>query len=318
MNSFNVYITSFGAPYADATASKGADVQPYKCNGKELDLMHGLNTYDYGARQHDPILARWDRIDPLCEKYYEVSPYNYCLNNPVMLVDPDGRVVGNPFIEIIKYTGNAIKKVAGACGRAVVAGFADAGGQVTCEMTSKDESFGEAVGNIDLTSVGNSMTTAFMGSKSKGSIISGVADYADASIDVSANEGVKIVGGGKGVGEALVDLKMPNSSGLAEKTRTSFSDALTTDLSSGYGRAMTKQTRTQLKKVKEVVGSNSAKTFTLSVDTYANSTTGGYVGQSFDNLVNFLISSFLYRGQTNSIYGTKGDVLPVDNLRVQK
>ena len=76
--------------------------------------------------------------------------------------------------------------------------------------------------------------------------------------------------------------------------------------------------RDEIKKVKEVVGSNSAKTFTLSVDTYANSTTGGYVGQGFDNLVNFLISSFLHRGQTNSIYGTKGDVLPVDNLRVQK
>lgn len=52
MNSFNDYLISFGAPYADATASKGADVQPYKYNGKELDLMHGLNTYDYGARQH--------------------------------------------------------------------------------------------------------------------------------------------------------------------------------------------------------------------------------------------------------------------------
>ena len=80
----------FGAPYADATASKGADVQPYKYNGKELDLMHGLNTYDYGARQHDPILARWDRIDPLCEKYYDVSPYAYCNNNPVNLIDPNG------------------------------------------------------------------------------------------------------------------------------------------------------------------------------------------------------------------------------------
>ena len=91
MNSFNVYITSFGAPYADATASKGADVQPYKYNGKELDLMHGLNTYDYGARQHDPILARWDRIDPLSEKYYSTSPYAYCLNNPVNAIDPDGR-----------------------------------------------------------------------------------------------------------------------------------------------------------------------------------------------------------------------------------
>ena len=58
----------FGAPYADTSASTNADFQPYKYNGKELDKMHGLNTYDYGARQHDPILARWDRIDPLCEK----------------------------------------------------------------------------------------------------------------------------------------------------------------------------------------------------------------------------------------------------------
>ena len=93
MNSFNDYLISFGAPYADATALKGADVQPYKYNGKELDLMHGLNTYDYGARQHDPILARWDRIDPLCEKYYSTSPYAYCLNNPINAIDPNGMEV---------------------------------------------------------------------------------------------------------------------------------------------------------------------------------------------------------------------------------
>ena len=49
----------FGAPYADTSAATNADFQPYKYNGKELDKMHGLNTYDYGARQHDPILARW-------------------------------------------------------------------------------------------------------------------------------------------------------------------------------------------------------------------------------------------------------------------
>ena len=36
-------------------------------NGKELDLMHGLNTYDYGARQYDPILLKWDRVDQLAE-----------------------------------------------------------------------------------------------------------------------------------------------------------------------------------------------------------------------------------------------------------
>ena len=81
----------FGAPYADATASKGADVQPYKYNGKELDRMHGLDTYDYGARQYDPVLARWDRMDPLCEKFYSTSPYAYCANNPVRFIDPDGQ-----------------------------------------------------------------------------------------------------------------------------------------------------------------------------------------------------------------------------------
>ena len=41
-----------------------------KVNGKEFDGMHGLNTYDYGTRQYNPITARWDRVDPLAEKYY--------------------------------------------------------------------------------------------------------------------------------------------------------------------------------------------------------------------------------------------------------
>lgn len=30
-------------------------------------------------------------VDPLCEKYYWVSPYVFCMNNPVNLIDPDGR-----------------------------------------------------------------------------------------------------------------------------------------------------------------------------------------------------------------------------------
>lgn len=63
---------------------------PYKYNGKELDMMHGLNTYDYGARQYNSALPLWDRVDPLAEKYYHVSPYAYCANNPVNFVDPDG------------------------------------------------------------------------------------------------------------------------------------------------------------------------------------------------------------------------------------
>ena len=71
--------------------STGTDIQPYLYNGKELDRVHGLNWYDYGARMYDVTLGRWTSIDPLCEKYYHVSPYAYCGNNPVNRIDPDGK-----------------------------------------------------------------------------------------------------------------------------------------------------------------------------------------------------------------------------------
>ena len=79
----------FGGIITDTSGDQ--DIQPYKYNGKELDLMHGLNTYDYGARQYYSILGRWDRMDPMAEKYYSLSPYNYCGNNPIRFVDPDGK-----------------------------------------------------------------------------------------------------------------------------------------------------------------------------------------------------------------------------------
>ena len=67
------------------------DVQPVRFSGKELDRMHGLGTYDFGARQYNPVTMRWDRMDPMCEKYYSISPYAYCGGDPVNKIDPDGR-----------------------------------------------------------------------------------------------------------------------------------------------------------------------------------------------------------------------------------
>lgn len=79
-----------GTPFSTRAYTITSGFQPFKYNGKEFDMMHGLNTYDYGARQYYPLLARWDRVDPLCEKYYNVSPYAYCHNNPINRIDPDG------------------------------------------------------------------------------------------------------------------------------------------------------------------------------------------------------------------------------------
>ena len=52
--------------------------------------MQGLNLYDYSARQYDPAVCQFTSIDPLCEKYYHISPYIYCGGNPVNRIDPDG------------------------------------------------------------------------------------------------------------------------------------------------------------------------------------------------------------------------------------
>ena len=73
--------------------STGGSVQWYKYNGKEFDRTHGLDWYDYGARFMSPDIGRFTTIDPLAEKYYSISPYVYCKNNPVKHFDPDGREV---------------------------------------------------------------------------------------------------------------------------------------------------------------------------------------------------------------------------------
>lgn len=103
-------------PFGGIFASNSS-VQPFKYNGKELDTKKGLNWYNYGARQYDPVLGRWHTMDLMAEKYYKISPYTYCLNNPILLVDPNGMWptwggISRGFSDALSFTSGAIRAVA--------------------------------------------------------------------------------------------------------------------------------------------------------------------------------------------------------------
>jgi RHS repeat-associated protein len=63
---------------------------------KESDLAEGIYTTEY--RLYDARVGRWLSVDPLFEKHVGMSPYNYCMLNPVMMVDPDGNFAWVPFL----------------------------------------------------------------------------------------------------------------------------------------------------------------------------------------------------------------------------
>ena len=64
---------------------------PYKFNGKEFDQETGL--YYYGARYMNPRTSLWYGVDPLAEKYPNIGGYIYCAENPIKLIDSDGRKI---------------------------------------------------------------------------------------------------------------------------------------------------------------------------------------------------------------------------------
>ena len=257
-------------PFGGIFASE-ENVQPYKYNGKELDAKKGLNWYDYGARHYDATLGRWHAVDPLAEKYYSVSPYNYCMNNPMNAIDPDGKL---PVF--------LIPLVKGAVGAIV-----DAAAQVTISMAN-GQGFGEAMSNIDYTSVGASFLTSALtmpGMSSAAKTATVTAIVFDAAIDISSSKGIKtVVTGEKAIINAAIDISSSILPGkVIDGITSGFNKAVASDLSATSAATMTKGTKSGLKQIQSIVNSTSFQTGVNAVGSFVSGLVGGQANTSVSN-----------------------------------
>ena len=60
----------------------------YTFSAKEKDSETGLSYF--GSRYYSSDLSVWLSVDPMSDKYPSLSPYTYCVDNPVKVVDPNG------------------------------------------------------------------------------------------------------------------------------------------------------------------------------------------------------------------------------------
>ena len=71
----------------------------YTFSAKEKDVETGLSYF--GSRYYSSDLSVWLSVDPMSDKYPSLSPYTYCADNPVKLVDPNGEEID--WVERTKY-----------------------------------------------------------------------------------------------------------------------------------------------------------------------------------------------------------------------
>ncbi len=235
--------------------------------------MHGLDEYDSDARWYYPAIMRTTTIDPLADKYYSISPYAWCLGNPINRIDPDGRVA--PLIIML--------------GKGAIGALIDASSQVLVSMAN-GKTFNESMSNIDYTSVGASFVTSALTMPGMSTTVK-VATTAevvttDALVDIN-NQGVvtsEIIGGEKSTTSTVVDVvgSITPSMGVDNLTKN-FNKAVSSDLSSTTASILTTGTKSSLKQAQSTVNSSIFQTTANSVADFTIGIVSGQVNESVNS-----------------------------------
>lgn len=67
--------------------------ETFTFSAKEKDAETGFSYF--GSRYYSSDLSIWLSVDPQASKYPSLSPYVYCADNPIKLVDPNGEKIGD-------------------------------------------------------------------------------------------------------------------------------------------------------------------------------------------------------------------------------
>ena len=82
-----LYYLPWGEDYLNQRRNGYAGAR-HTFSAKEKDTETGLSYF--GSRYYSSDLSIWLSVDPMSDKYPSLSPYVYCANNPIKLVDPNG------------------------------------------------------------------------------------------------------------------------------------------------------------------------------------------------------------------------------------
>lgn len=263
----------FGEHFANEHSS-GYD-ERFTFTGKERDAETGY--YYHGARFNSSDIG-WLSVDPQFEKLPSITPYNYCLWNPIILHDPNGEI---PWILI-----PIIKGVAGAA--------IDAAAQVTISMAN-GQGFSQAVLKIDYTSVLTAGVTsailkpgASTAVKYGGTILIIIDAAVDADFEGNVESAYGIVGEEKPMQNVAIDLVASKLNGKSvDKFTGDLNKAVNDDLASTAAATLSKEEKNSMRQLQSNVNSDAVQTTLKSATGYAE----GGIREAFKSQPNSSISN---------------------------